>query len=109
MFGEHDILKNYKKRAEGIGNIVLVCFALILARLWFLQIYKGDILRKFSIENRLRKEIVKAPRGMVYSRNNEQLIHNTPRFDAVVTPQYLVNRKDTLEKLPCWLKYKSYT
>ena len=99
MFGEHDILKNYKKRAEGIGNIVLVCFALILARLWFLQIYKGDILRKFSIENRLRKEIVKAPRGMVYSRNNEQLIHNTPRFDAVLTPQYLINRKDTLEKL----------
>jgi penicillin-binding protein 2 len=99
MFGEHDIIKNYKGRAELIGNIVLVSFAIILARLWFLQIYKGDILRKFSIENRLRKENVKAPRGIVFSRNNEQLIYNSPRFDAVVTPQYLINKKETLGKL----------
>ncbi len=104
MFGEHDILKNYKKRAEFIGNVVLICFAIIVARLWFLQIYKGDILRKFSLENRLRKEIVKAPRGIVFSRNNQQLIHNTPRFDAVVTPQYLINKKETLRKLSQILK-----
>ncbi|MEC7183172.1 MAG: hypothetical protein VXW15_10695, partial [Bdellovibrionota bacterium] len=96
MFGEHDILKNYKKRAEFIGNVVLVCFAIIVARLWFLQIYKGDVLRKFSLENRLRKEIVKAPRGIVFSRNNQQLINNTPRFVAVVTPHYLINKKETL-------------
>ena len=32
MFGEHDILKNYKKRAELIGNVVLVCFAIIVAK-----------------------------------------------------------------------------
>ena len=99
MFDENDIVRSHKKRLDVIGGIVIVSFALILSRLWFLQIYKGDDLFMYSLENRLRKENISAPRGMIYSRNNELLVHNVPRFDVVVTPQYLGNRKLTLEKL----------
>jgi len=99
MFGEDDLVKSHKHRAEIIFNIILGCFALILIRLWYLQIYKGDLFRRYSLENRLRKEVVKAPRGMVFSRNNQLLVHNIPRFDAIITPQYLSRKKETLEKL----------
>ncbi len=86
-------------RADLIGNGILLAFAIVLARLWYLQVYKGDILYQFSLENRLRKEIVEAPRGLIFSRNNELLVFNTPRFDAIVIPQYIVDEKQSIAKL----------
>lgn len=99
MFGEDDLVRQHKGRADLIGNIIIGCFVLILARLWFLQIYQGDLFYQFSIENRLRKEVIKAPRGMIFSRNSELLTDNIPRFDAIVIPQYLKNKNVTLNKL----------
>ncbi|HAZ11878.1 MAG: penicillin-binding protein 2 [Bdellovibrionales bacterium GWA2_49_15] len=99
MFGEEDLVKSHRARAEIIGNVLMVAFGLLLARLWYLQIFQGKIFYQYSLENRLRKEIVKAPRGMVFSRNNELLIHNMPSFDAVIIPQYLTNKPEVLMKL----------
>jgi len=99
MFGEDDLVKAHKQRADVIGNIILTCFSLLLARLWFLQIYKGEEFYKYSLENRLRKEVLEASRGLMFSRDNEILVYNVPRFDVIVTPQYLKNKIETIEKL----------
>lgn len=99
MFSEDDLVRQHKGRADTIGNILILCFVIILARLWYLQIYQGELFYKFSLENRLRKEVIKAPRGMIFSRNSQMMIHNIPRFDAVIIPQYLKNKKTTLERL----------
>ena len=99
MFGEDEIVRSHKPRADLIAAVIVIAFFTILARLWYLQIYKGDELYRYSVQNRLRREIVKAPRGMIFSRNNQLMVHNIPRFDAIVTPQYLKNKDHTLNKL----------
>jgi len=99
MFGEEELVKVHKTRAGMIGNIVFAAFGLILARLWYLQVYKGEQLHQFSIQNRLRKEVVWAPRGMIHSRDDQLLVDNIPRYDAILTPQYLLEKEETLEKL----------
>ncbi len=99
MFEEQSIIKQHHSRAQALVNIVLMAFALILGRLWYLQIYKGDLLYQYSMQNRLRKEIVRAPRGKIYSRNMELLVDNVPRLDAILTPQYLRDKKKTLKRL----------
>lgn len=99
MFGEDEVIRSHKSRADLLSIIIVLCFFMVLARLWYLQVYQGDELYRYSVENTLRREIVKAPRGMIFSRNNQLLVHNTPRFDAVVTPQYLQNKDHTLDKL----------
>jgi penicillin-binding protein 2 len=99
MFGEDDLVKSHKTRLDIIGNLILVAFVILIARLWYLQVYKGEQFYQYSLQNRLRKEIVKAPRGMIFSRNNELMVHNVPRFDAVIVPQYLQNRGEVLGKL----------
>ncbi len=99
MFGEDDIVKSHKLRADLIGHIMVICFLGIVARLWFLQVFHGERFLEYSTKNRLRKEIQKAPRGMIYSRNNQVMVYNTPRFDAVITPQFLKNKKETIKKL----------
>jgi penicillin-binding protein 2 len=99
MFSEEEVVRSHKHRLDAITNIVIFAFIIIVSRLWYLQIYKGKELYEYSVQNRLRKEVVKAPRGMIFSRNNSQLVNNIPRFDVVVTPQYLKNKEETLQKL----------
>jgi penicillin-binding protein 2 len=99
VFGEDDLVRSHKGRSDTIGNIIVVCFLIIIVRLWYLQVYKGEQFYLYSLENRLRKEVVKAPRGMIFSRNNQMLIHNIPRFDAVIVPQYLKNKKESIKRI----------
>jgi len=99
MFGEDDLVKSHQDRADIIFNIIVLAFAILTARLWYLQIYRGKQFFNYSLENRLRKDVVRAPRGMIFSRNNVLLTHNVPRFDAIVTPQYLENPEETINFL----------
>lgn len=99
MFGEDDVVRSHQERADMVFNLVVACFALVLARLWYLQIYKGKQFFNYSLENRLRKDIVRAPRGMIFSRNSILLTHNVPRFDAVIIPQYLESKEETIQYL----------
>jgi len=99
MFGEDDLVRVHHDRSELILNIVVACFAILLARLWYLQIFKGKMFFNYSLENRLRKDVVRAPRGMIFSRNNVLLTHNVPRFDAVIIPQYLESPEETVPRL----------
>lgn len=99
MFGEEELVKIHKDRAALISYIITAAFGLVLARLWYLQVYKGETLHNYSIQNRLRKEVVWAPRGLIYSRDEQLLVDNIPRFDAILTPQFLIDNEATLEKL----------
>ncbi len=99
MFAEDDIIKFHRRRVTIIAYIVTISFLVLVLRLWFLQIYKGETLHEYSVQNRLRKEVVRAPRGLIYSRNGQILVDNFPRFDAVVTRQFLKKRKKTIKRL----------
>jgi penicillin-binding protein 2 len=99
MFGEEELVKIHKDRATLISYIITACFGLVLARLWYLQVYKGETLHNYSIQNRLRKEVVWAPRGQVFSRDDQLLVDNVPRFDAILTPQFLQDKEQTIARL----------
>lgn len=99
MFGDEELIKLHKNRATQVANIIVFCFGIVFIRLWYLQIYKGELYHKFSIQNRLRKEIIRAPRGMIYDRNEQRLVDNIPRFDAILTRQFLSNKEQTLARL----------
>ena len=99
MFGDEELIKMHRARATAVANIIIFCFFIVLVRLWYLQIYRGEKYHEYSIQNRLRKEIVRAPRGMMYSRNDTLLVDNIPRFDAVLTRQFLQKKDKTLKRL----------
>jgi penicillin-binding protein 2 len=99
MIGEEEIVRSHEARSNFLTMFVLAVFGILLARLWYLQVFRGELFLQYSLENRLREEIVRSPRGMIFSRNNDLLVDNKPRFDAVLTPQYLLNHEQTLTKL----------
>nr|MDH4468632.1 penicillin-binding protein 2 [Bacteriovoracaceae bacterium] len=99
MFGEDDIVRLHEERANLILVIIIFSMMLILLRLAYLQLYKGDVLLQYSLENRLREEVIYAPRGVIYGRSGEILVDNNPRFDAILTRQYVKNKEETLKRL----------
>ena len=53
---------------------------LLIGRLFELQIILGAKYRALAEENRIKKEVTPAPRGMIYDRNNKPLIKNKPIY-----------------------------
>ena len=64
--------------------LVTIIFAVLLLRLWDLQVIKGAKYRKMADSNRLRVVKVPAPRGIIYDRDNNALVRNIPSFDISV-------------------------
>src|SRR5262245_50721130 len=69
------------------GVVVLVAFALVGVRLWYLQVERGQEMRYLSEQNRIRVVSVPAARGVVYDRHGEILVDNRPSFDVVFVPE----------------------
>ena len=59
-------------------GIAVVLFAIILFRLWFLQILSGQQFVVQANDNRLRSVKLVAPRGAITDRNGEVIVANRP-------------------------------
>jgi len=59
-------------------GIAVVLFAIILFRLWFLQILSGQQFVVQANDNRLRSVKLVAPRGAITDRNGEAIVENRP-------------------------------
>lgn len=66
--------------------IIAVLFFVLALRLWQLQVVERDELRALSEGNRLRKEKVLAPRGIIYDRNGKALVKNSSYFSVALLP-----------------------
>lgn len=69
-----------------IGYILVAGFAIIMVRLWQLQVLQGSAFRKISESNRLRVIGVPAPRGIIFDRNKIPLVKNVNYFCASLIP-----------------------
>jgi len=90
------VLRQRIMMALGVG---LVCFLLLLARLWNLQILHGEEMRTLSENNRIRLHRVQATRGTVLDRYRRVLVDSRPSFDAVLVPEDAKELGLTLENL----------
>ena len=76
-------IDGYKKRALYAAFVLLFFFAIIVSRLWFLQIQKGEYYRNLADSNRVRYLEVAAPRGNVVDRYGREIVTNRPSFNVV--------------------------
>jgi len=76
-------LSGYKKKALYSCVLVIFFFAVIITRLWFLQIQQGDSFSELADSNRVRSIEIAAPRGNIYDRKGRELVTNRPSFNVV--------------------------
>ena len=65
-----------------IFSVIVVLFA----RTAFLQLASGTVYRASAEINRIRSQILPAPRGLFYDRNGELLVRNVPNFRVLIVP-----------------------
>ncbi len=89
--------------------IALVCLALfvLMLRLWYLQVIKGDELKQRSENNAVRFRKIQPLRGLVMDRNGAVIVDNRPSFDVLYMPTKGVNPELLLQKMKDIYKTKA--
>src|SRR3989338_4355155 len=95
----HEYTQDIEHRFPYVIGVIALFFLLVLARLYYLQVLRGEFYRLFSTENSIKEMTIETPRGVIFDRRGNVLVENRPVFDVVVIPQYVLNPKKTLQSL----------
>lgn len=90
-----------RKRITRLHTLLVVClvlFAVLLGRMVYLQLWRGDYYAKQSDGNRLRQSRILAPRGIIYDSEGKELVNNLPGY-AVVLQKQSSYKPETLQRL----------
>lgn len=91
---------SFKKKNFAIFYVfVILIFVLLAGKAGWLQVVRGAFYQLQAEKNRTRVVPILAPRGIIYDRNQKQLVYNVPTFDAVAVPAYLPKNKAVREEL----------
>jgi len=92
-------LKMLKKRIDIATAVTIFFIAILVVRLWFLQIHKGPEYARLSESNRIRMQYINAPRGNVLDRNGNIIITNRPCFNVVWMREDAQNPDEVIKRL----------
>lgn len=73
-------------REKILRIVVIISFALLIARLFHLQVI-DDGYKVRASDNVLRREVLHPPRGEVYDRRGEYLVQSKDVYDLMVVPR----------------------
>ena len=90
--------RNRITRLHTLLVVCLVLFAVLLGRMVYLQLWRGDYYAKQSDGNRLRQSRILAPRGIIYDSEGKELVNNLPGY-AVVLQKHSSYKPETLQRL----------
>lgn len=79
----------------GLGEFLL--FMVIIARLYYLQVYLADRYKTLADENRISTRLLIPPRGVIYDRNQVILASNRQNFQALIVAEQTTNVQETLD------------
>lgn len=119
-FGEHVNTSKSKRRKYTYGDepvrprpwrgflfpIALVAIiGLFTFKLVSLQLVQGAEYRNLADSNRIRNQLIHAPRGIIFDRNGKPLVYNTPGFrrlefdkkTGAVTKTEILNKEEALQ------------
>jgi len=73
--------------------------AILFLRTFYLQVMKGSYYKAVAENNRIRRVVIRAPRGVIKDFEGEVLARNIPSFELTFVPAYLPQEKAKLEEL----------
>ncbi len=89
--------EDYSNRYSWIFIGMFIFFVIILGRLWFLQVIKGEDLRRATEENRIKKVDLPPVRGLILDRDGNILVDNRASFGLCVVKSEVADKDKLLE------------
>ena len=68
-------------------GLCLVLFVILVGRMVYLQLWRGEYYTKQSDGNRLRQSRIIAPRGLILDKDGKELVNNLPGYAVVLQKQ----------------------
>ena len=85
-----------------LAFIVILFFLLLAARLWHLQVLRGDHYYRKSADNFVKEVTLPATRGRILDARGRLLADNRPSYNVYLTPRFLTD--ETLDVLARMVK-----
>ncbi|RJP47581.1 MAG: hypothetical protein C4584_00315 [Armatimonadetes bacterium] len=107
-FVTEERVKRVRRGRQGISSEVLsvfplfflvVIFSILLLRLFYLQVLRGDYYAGLSDQNRIRTKIIPAERGIIKDRYGRVLVRNVPAFKVLENGKVKFIERDEALKL----------
>lgn len=73
----------FRKRAFYAAFVIIFFFAVLISRLWFLQVQQGEKYSNLADSNRVRYLEITAPRGNILDSMGREVVTNRPSFNVV--------------------------
>jgi len=97
----------FRQKLKVVIILVGLALSVLLIRLWYLQVIKGNELRQRSENNAVRFRKIQPLRGLVMDRNGQVIVDNRPSFDVLYMPTKGVNPELLIQKIKSIYKTKS--
>jgi penicillin-binding protein 2 len=94
-----DEVNKLKKRTDLATLAIIFFIAVVIARLWFLQIHNGALYREKADNNRVRMLDIIAPRGNILDKEGRPIITNRPCFNIVWVKEDSPDPDEIIKKL----------
>lgn len=112
MVNRHNLLNGpepaeFRQKFKIIIALIMLALAILLIRLWYLQVVKGDDLKQRSENNSIRFRKVMPLRGLIMDRNRHVVVDNRPSFDVFYMPSRGKYPDRLIEKLKELYKRRS--
>ena len=91
------------RRLVTVVVVVVAALLILTVRLFHLQVVRHGHYAKLALTNRIQRERVIAPRGLVRDRNGKKLVVNVPVYQISILPTKLRGAKDRLGIACRWL------
>ncbi len=85
------------RRVARLNGAAQVMLLLIAAGYWSVQIAEGSYYRELADNNRLRKLMIEAPRGLILDRYGRPLVENTPSYSLLLDRSMTQDQQASLD------------
>lgn len=89
----------FRQRLTLVMLCVVAAAVILILRLIYLQIIKGQEYRRMSLNNSIRLQSIDAPRGLIFDRHGDLLVDNRPSFDLYISLKDARPVEDTIGRL----------
>ncbi len=88
-----------ERRLAGAVLLAIAAFAILIARLFWLQVLQSDEFRLDAERNSVRTRRVEAPRGILFDRTGAILVDSRPAYDVLLVPHQVDDLGASVERV----------
>jgi len=89
----------FRRKFNLVIWLMLLAFAFLTGKMWYLQIVKGGELLQRSKDNRIRLQEIRPLRGLILDARGRILVDNQASFDISIIPETAKDVKGVIDRL----------